>query len=206
MPSPVILDAPVFSVRTHARQKLLRHRAGIIWLTGLSGAGKSTLATALDQRLLSRGILSAVLDGDVLRRGLCAGLEFSDVDRRENIRRASEAALIVAEAGLVAIVALISPFRADRSVAAEKAKTGGVAFAEVYVNTPISVCESRDPKALYVRARAGEIPRFTGISSAYEAPLAPALELRTDDENLDECLAKLEALALDMASPLHGSR
>ncbi len=182
-----------------SRTTLLGHRGAVIWLTGLSGAGKSTLSTALEQRLFRAGILPAVVDGDVLRAGLCQGLGFSDTDRKENIRRAAEAALLLAEAGAVVITALISPFRADRQLVAELCRVRGVPFAEVFVNAPLAECERRDPKQLYVRARAGQIPKFTGIDSPYEPPLAPTLELRTDLEPVEQSLEKLFTLAATLA-------
>ena len=183
------------------RTGLLGHRGAVIWLTGLSSAGKSTLATALEQQLFRAGILPAIVDGDVLRAGLCKCLGFSDGERKENIRRAAEAALLLAEAGAVVVTALISPFRADRQLAAELCRARGVAFAEVFVNAPLAECERRDPRQLYARARAGEIPRFTGIDSPYEPPLAPALELRTDRESVEQSLDKLFALAMQLARP-----
>jgi bifunctional enzyme CysN/CysC len=185
-------------VASAARETLLGHRGAVIWLTGLSGSGKSTVANALEQRLLQLGILPVVLDGDVLRTGLCQGLGFSHEDRHENIRRAAEAALLMAEAGAVVISALISPFRADRQIAAERCAARAVTFAEVFVNAPLAECERRDPKHLYERARAGLISEFTGISSPYEVPQAPALELHTDRETVQESVAKLEALTLGL--------
>ncbi len=182
-----------------SRTTLLGHRGAVIWLTGLSGAGKSTLSTALEQRLFRAGILPAIVDGDVLRAGLCKGLGFSDEDRKENIRRAAEAALLLADAGAVVITALISPFRADRQLVAELCGVRGVPFAEVFVNAPLAECERRDVKQLYARARAGQIPRFTGIDSPYEPPLAPALELRTDLEPVEQSLEKLFVLATSLA-------
>jgi bifunctional enzyme CysN/CysC len=188
-------------VTTGARASLLGHRGAVIWLTGLSGAGKSTLSTALEQRLFRAGILPVVLDGDVLRAGLCQDLGFSAEDRKENIRRAAESALLLAEAGTVVVTALISPFRADRQLVAERCKARGVPFAEIFVNAPLAECERRDPKQLYQRARAGQIPKFTGIDSPYEAPLTPALELRTDLETVEQSLDKLTTLALTLARP-----
>jgi bifunctional enzyme CysN/CysC len=182
-----------------SRTTLLGHRGAVLWLTGLSGAGKSTLSTALEQRLFRAGILPAIVDGDVLRAGLCKGLGFSDADRKENIRRAAEAALLLAEAGAVVITALISPFRADRQLVAEVGRARGVPFAEVFVNAPLAECERRDVKHLYARARAGELPTFTGIDSPYEAPFAPTLELRTDLESVEQSLEKLFALAATLA-------
>jgi len=188
-------------VTTAARATLLGHRGAVIWLTGLSGAGKSTLSTALEQRLFRAGVLPVVLDGDVLRAGLCKGLGFSEAERKENIRRAAEAALLLAEGGAVVVTALISPFREDRQHVADRCRAQDVPFAEVFVNAPLAECERRDPKQLYQRARAGKIPAFTGIDSPYEPPLAPALELRTDLESVDESLEKLTQLALRLARP-----
>lgn len=190
-----------FPVSTAARANLLGHRGAIIWLTGLSASGKSTLATGLEQRLFAAGLLPVTLDGDVLRAGLCRGLGFSETDRHENIRRAAEAALLLAEAGCIVITALISPFRADRQLAAERCQLRGVPFAEVFVNAPLAECERRDPKKLYARARAGQITHFTGLTSPYEAPVTPTLELRTDQESVGQSLEKLVALALRLARP-----
>ncbi len=184
-----------------ARISLLGHRGAVIWLTGLSGAGKSTLSTAIEQRLFRAGMLPVILDGDVLRAGLCKGLGFSDADRKENIRRAAEAALLLAETGAVVVTALISPFREERQHIADRCLAQDIPFAEVFVNAPLAECERRDPKQLYARARAGQIPKFTGIDSPYEAPLAPALELRTDLEPVEQSLEKLFALAVTLTRP-----
>jgi adenylyl-sulfate kinase len=179
------------------RVALLGHRGAVLWLTGLSGSGKSTLAAALETRLLHAGVLAATIDGDVLRCGLSRDLGFEAADRRENIRRAGEMAGQLAQTGAVTIVALISPFRSERATVARR--LADVPFAEVFINAPLAVCEHRDPKLLYKRARAGEIRTFTGIDSPYEPPLAPALELHTDLESVDTCVAQLEALALRLA-------
>lgn len=184
-----------------ARLAVLGHRGAIVWLTGLSGAGKSTLAAALEAELLRQRIVSVVLDGDRLRTGLSRGLGFSAIDREENVRRAAEAALLVATAGLAAIVALISPFRAGRAAAAARADALGVPFAEVFVNAPLSVCEARDPKGLYRQARAGAIREWTGLDSPYEAPVSPALELHTDVESVKVSTRRLTTLALFLARP-----
>lgn len=149
----------------------------IAWLTGLSGAGKSTLAAEADRTLVAGGRHSAVLDGDNLRHGLNADLAFSPEDRAENVRRTAEVARLMAEAGTVVIVSLISPYRADRALARRIA--GDIPFLEVFVDTPLGLCEARDPKGLYRLARAGRIPGFTGISAPYEAPEAPDLVIRT---------------------------
>lgn len=178
---------------------LLGHKSAVIWLTGLSGSGKSTLSAALAQRLLRVGVLTAVLDGDAMRAGLCRDLGYSDSDRKENIRRVGEAALLLAECGAIVVVALISPFRTAREAVSERCRASGVRFAEVSVNAPLIECERRDPKNLYCRVRAGQIYNFTGIDSPYEPPLNPTLELRTDVETPAESLDKLASLALALA-------
>jgi bifunctional enzyme CysN/CysC len=183
------------------RTAILGHRGCIVWMTGLSGSGKSTLAQALEQRLLNSGILCAILDGDVLRAGLSRNLGFSDGDRSENLRRAAELAIHLAQAGVVVIGALISPFRTDRAMAAERAKDRSIPFAEIFVNAPLAECEKRDPKELYKKARAGLIPQFTGIDSPYEAPLTPDLEIRTDREQPNDSVEKLMRLTLSLAQP-----
>jgi bifunctional enzyme CysN/CysC len=188
-------------IKISARAALLGHRGAVIWLTGFSGSGKSTLAAALEKELFRLGVLPVVLDGDVLRTGLCRGLGFSPEDRKENMRRAAETALLLAETGAAVITALISPFREDRHLAAELARKRGVPFAEVFVNAPLAECERRDPKQLYKRARAGQIPAFTGIDSPYEAPLAPDLELRTDRESVEQSVERLSKLVLELVRP-----
>ena len=184
-----------------SRSAILGHRGCIVWMTGLSGSGKSTLAQALERRLLNAGILTSILDGDALRSGLSRNLGFTPDDRNENIRRATELAIHLAKAGVVVIGALISPFRANRSMAAERAKELGIPFAEVFVNTPLEECERRDPKQLYKKARAGLIQQFTGIDSPYEAPLSPDLEIRTDREAANDSIERLTQMALALARP-----
>jgi bifunctional enzyme CysN/CysC len=198
-----VVEEPVQSrgVSPINRSAILGHRGCIIWMTGLSGSGKSTLAQALEQRLLNSGILSAILDGDVLRTGLSRNLGFTPDDRSENLRRAAELAIHLADAGVVVIAALISPFRADRDMAAERAKERDIPFAEIYINAPLAECERRDPKQLYKKARAGAIKQFTGIDSPYEPPLAPDLELRTDRESPNDSIERLAQLALGLARP-----
>jgi len=168
-----------------------RFSGGVIWLTGLSGAGKSTLAVRLEADLRGRGWPASLIDGDELRRGLSRDLGFGPADRAENVRRAAEVAGMFAGAGVVAVVALISPLRADRRLAREILSRRQVRCAEVYVHAPLAVCEQRDPKGLYRRARAGGIPEFTGISAPYEAPENPALELRTDLAGEEDCTRRL---------------
>ncbi|PAW78455.1 MAG: adenylyl-sulfate kinase [Verrucomicrobia bacterium Tous-C9LFEB] len=176
------------------------HRGAVIWLTGLSGSGKSTLAKALETTLFVRGIGAYVLDGDNLRHGIASDLGFSAADRTENIRRAAHAARLLADAGLVVITALISPFVEDRNKAREIITEAGIPFAEVYVNTPLEVCEERDPKKLYAKARAGEIKGFTGIDAPYEPPVKSELELPTDKLTKEECLTRLLHVAQEISS------
>lgn len=152
-----------------------------LWFTGLSGSGKSTVAVAVERRLLEAGTPAYLLDGDNLRHGLNGDLGFSAEDRSENVRRVGEVARLFADAGVVALVPLISPYRADRDRARAAHDAARVPFFEVFVNTPIEECEARDPKGLYAKARAGEITGFTGIDDPYEAPVAPDLELTPAD-------------------------
>ena len=159
----------------------------VVWLTGLSGAGKTTLAAALERELFNRGRQALVLDGDQLRRGLCSDLGFSHEDRTENVRRVGELARLIANAGIICITALVSPYRADRELARKLAPAGR--FVEIFLNAPLEVCERRDPKGLYARARRGEISQFTGISAPYEPPEKPELELRTDVLGVAECVS-----------------
>ena len=167
------------------------HRGGVIWLTGLSGSGKSTLARAVERELFNTGRHVFVLDGDNLRHGLNANLGFSPEDRVENIRRVAEVAKLMSEAGILVVTAFISPYRIDRRRAREIVLEGGHEFAEIFVDAPLSVCESRDVKGLYKRARAGEISEFTGISAPYEAPENPEVVVHTDRQSVDESVAAI---------------
>src|SRR5687768_1215596 len=152
-----------------------------VWVTVLSGSGKSTVAGQFVRALVARGRAAYLLDGDTLRHGLNADLGFSPADRTENIRRVGEVARLFADAGVVALVPVISPYRADRDRVRAVHEAVGLPFVEVFVDTPLEVCEARDPKGLYARARAGEITGFTGIDDPYEAPLAPELRLTPAD-------------------------
>ena len=165
------------------------HRGAVIWFTGLSGAGKSTIAQALERELFNRAMQTYVLDGDNIRHGLNSNLGFSPQDREENIRRVSEVARLMADAGTVVITAFISPYRMDRRRAREIALEGNAEFIEVFVDAPLAVCEARDPKSLYKKARAGEIREFTGIDAPYEAPEDPEIVVHTDKQSVDESVA-----------------
>jgi adenylylsulfate kinase len=172
-----------------SREQLLHQRSCVIWLTGLSGAGKTTLATALSEQLHSSGKLCTVLDGDVLRDGLNKGLGFSETDRTENIRRAAETAKILLNTGVITICSFISPTNELRTLA--KQIIGEDDFIEVFVNSSLAACEKRDVKGLYAKARRGEIPSFTGITAPFDPPQNPAIELRTDEQTVEESLVKL---------------
>lgn len=166
------------------RENLLQQRGRIIWFTGLSGSGKSTVAVEVERQLLAQGRATYLLDGDNLRFGLNKDLTFSDEDRRENIRRIAEVAKLFVDAGIIVLAAFISPFRADRDAIRASVEPGQ--FVEIAITTPLAVCEERDVKGLYAKARAGEIPNFTGISSPYEPPLSPELALNTTDMELND--------------------
>ena len=166
------------------REKLLRQRGVTVWFTGLSGSGKSTLAVAAERALVSRGRLAYVLDGDNIRHGLNKNLGFGPADRTENIRRIGEVAKLFTDAGLIVFTSFISPYRADRDAVRALMPAGD--FVEVFVDASVATCEGRDVKGLYRRARAGEIPEFTGISAPYEAPLSPEWVLDTNRQSVDE--------------------
>ncbi len=167
------------------QEELKGHKGVVMWYTGLSGSGKSTLAIEVERLLFERGYHTYVLDGDNVRHGLNKDLGFSPEDREENIRRIGEVASLFAGAGLLAMTAFISPYRSDRDKARELQTNGS--FIEVFCRCGLSTCEERDPKGLYKKARAGEIPEFTGISAPYEAPEKPELTLRTAEQDVDEC-------------------
>ena len=161
----------------------------LLWFTGLSGSGKSTIANALDVALHRRGYHTFLLDGDNVRHGLCNDLGFSDQDREENIRRVGEVCKLFADAGLIVMSAFISPFTSDRRMVRKLFPAGE--FIEVFMDTPLETCESRDPKGLYQKARAGQITHFTGIDSPYEVPAHPEIRLDTSRHSVEECVESL---------------
>lgn len=186
LPNIVWQDSQVDEIDRH---KLLKQQPCTIWLTGLSGSGKSTLAFALEKALFECGKLAYTLDGDNVRHGLCKDLGFSAEDRSENIRRVAEVARLMNDAGLIVITSFISPFREDREQA--RRIIGEARFREIHLSTDLSICEQRDPKGLYKKARAGTLPEFTGISSPYEPPLQPFERIDTDRLSLEESVALL---------------
>jgi adenylylsulfate kinase len=177
------------AVSREQRRKLTGHGAATLWFTGLSGSGKSTLAVALEQRLVERRVHAYVLDGDNIRHGLNKNLGFSPADRSENIRRIGEVAKLFNDAGVIVLTAFISPYGADRDAVRALLPPGE--FIEVLVQCPIEECERRDAKGLYKKARAGQIPEFTGISAPYEAPERPELVLDTAADDVETCVARL---------------
>ena len=177
------------------RWKHLAHKGATLWFTGLSGSGKSTIASALENVLVEHGVHAYRLDGDNIRHGLNSNLGFSAEDRAENIRRIGEVAKLFADSGALAITSFISPYRADRDRCRKLHVDGGLAFIEVYLDIPLSVCEARDPKGMYKKARAGQIKGFTGIDDPYEEPVAPELVLKSGEMSVNDsvqaCLAIL---------------
>ena len=177
---------------TRARREALNgHRGAVIWFTGLSASGKSTLAHAVEESLHVMGCRTVVLDGDNVRHGLCRDLGFSLSDRAENLRRIGEVAKLFLEAGTIVLAAFISPLRADRESVRTMIPHGD--FLEIYCDAPIDVCEKRDPKGMYARARRGEIAEFTGVSSPYETPNNPELRIDTANTHWDDCVAEILA-------------
>jgi adenylylsulfate kinase len=177
------------TVNRSRREHLNKHRSVIIWFTGLSGSGKSTVAHAVEEGLHQAGCRTFVFDGDNVRHGLCANLGFSEEDRHENIRRIGEMAKLFIEAGVIAMTAFISPFRVDRE--GVRALVAEQDFIEIYCNSPLEVCEERDVKGLYKKARAGEIKNYTGISAPYEAPEHPDLILDTAGDSVETNVEKV---------------
>ena len=176
-------------INKDTRGESLGQKPRVLWITGLSGSGKSTLANLLEKKLHEKGKHTYLLDGDNVRHGLCGDLGFSDKDRVENIRRISEVAKLFVDSGMVVLTAFISPFQADRDFCRNLLADGE--FIEVYVDTPLEVCEQRDPKGLYKKARSGEIKHFTGIDSTYEAPQSPEVHLQYQDEPAEQTAERL---------------
>lgn len=186
------------SVTNADREVLLEQKSVTVWLTGLSASGKSTLAYALEKALVTQGWACYVLDGDNVRKGLNKDLGFSDVDRAENIRRVAEVAALMNDAGLIVVSAFISPFASDRALAKEV--IGADRFVEVYLDTPLAICEARDPKGLYKSAKEGKVAQFTGVSQPYEAPTCADIVLNSALSKVAEDVAKvLEYLKLDVS-------
>jgi adenylylsulfate kinase len=179
----------VGEVPREQREKILGQKGVTVWLTGLSGSGKSTIAVAVEKALADRGRATYILDGDNVRHGLNSNLGFSPEDRTENIRRIGEVAKLFSDAGLIVFTSFISPYRADRDAVRAIMPEGG--FVEVYVNADVETCEGRDVKGLYAKARAGEIPEFTGISAPYEAPENPELMIDTMGQSVEQCVGRL---------------
>lgn len=173
------------TVTHHDRVKLKQQQPVVLWFTGLSGSGKSTVANAVESKLLSLGKHSYLLDGDNVRHGLNKDLGFSDADRIENIRRIGEVAKLFVDSGAIVLTAFISPFISDRQQAREL--LAEKQFLEVFIDTPLEICEQRDPKGLYKKARKGEIKNFTGIDSEYEAPVSPDIHVETANKSIEEC-------------------
>jgi len=171
------------------REMLNGHKSFVLWFTGLSGSGKSTLAHAVEKKLYERGCRTIVLDGDNVRHGLSSNLSFSEEDRKENIRRIGETAKLMTKAGVIALTAFISPFKVDRKMVRDLFSHGE--FVEVYCNASLEVCEARDVKGLYKKARAGEIKNYTGIDSPYEDPINPEISVATDSDEIDLCVEQI---------------
>ena len=186
----------ISSITRAEREKLNQHKAAIIWITGLSGSGKSTLAYALEQRLYQMGCRTFVLDGDNMRQGLCGDLGFSEEDRKENIRRVGETAKLFYEAGLIVIAAFISPKKEERDRVRALVPVGD--FIEVYCECPLEICEQRDPKGLYKKARLGEIKNFTGVSAPYEVPSRPEILITSATLSVEDSIKQI--LVLDRFS------
>lgn len=189
MPEEKNITSVAHRVQQSSRQAHNGHRGGVLWLTGLSGSGKSTLAFMMEERLFAKGWQAYVLDGDNMRHGLNQDLGFDQASRTENIRRVGEVAALFADAGLIAISAFISPYREDRRTARQATQAP---FHELYVKADLAVCEARDPKGLYKKARQGAISDFTGVSAPYELPEKPELTVDTANQDVPTCVAQIE--------------
>lgn len=198
MPDSTNIIPQDYQVSKSDRQRLNQHASCIVWFTGLSGSGKSTLANGVEKQLFEKGIHTYVLDGDNIRFGLNNNVDFSIEGRRENIRRIGEVAKLFTDAGMVVLTAFISPFREDRDRVRKLVRNGE--FIEVFVDCPLSVCETRDVKGLYQKARNGEIPDFTGISSPFEAPVNPELTIATAETTITDAVEQITSFILNTIS------
>jgi len=187
-----------YSIEKSDRVKAYGFKPALLWFTGLSGSGKSTLANLIEQELFSRGLHTMILDGDNIRGGLNSDLDFGEASRKENIRRLSEVSKLFLDAGVVVLTAFISPFREDRTMARER--VGSANFIEIFVDCPLEICESRDVKGLYAKARQGKIPNFTGIDSPFESPESPEVHVHTDKETIKQCVDKILQVVLQKTS------
>ncbi len=178
-----------YKITRNDRMRLLQQKPAVLWFTGLSGSGKSTLADRLEQELHQKGFKTYLLDGDNIRHGLNNNIDFSEEGRKENIRRIGEVAKLFTDAGIIVLTAFISPFREDRDRV--RAMLGAGEFIEIHVDCPLEVCEQRDVKGLYAKARRGEIPNFTGISSPFEPPLQAEITVHTDQNDLESCVNQI---------------
>lgn len=182
------------------KESLLKQHSCAIWMTGLSGSGKSTIALSLEKKLFAEGFLTQVLDGDNIRHGLNKNIGFSEEDRVENIRRIAEVSKLFVQCGVVTINCFVSPTKASRAQA--KDIIGSDDFIEVFINTPLEICEQRDVKGLYAKARRGEIKDFTGIHQAFEEPISPDLEIKTAENTIDTCVEKIYLYLIQKIKPL----
>lgn len=197
MKEKIHLVNQAYYIAKHDREKMNGHKAMCVWFTGLSGAGKTTLANALERELYERGIKTFSLDGDNIRKGLSSDLGFSESDRIENLRRIGEVAKLMCDAGLVVTAAFVSPFKKDRQLIRNLL---GNEFFEIFVNTPLEVCEQRDVKGLYQKARRGEITNFTGVDSPFEIPKDPDFQVNTVNQTIDQVVSKILEVILPKLS------
>ena len=184
-------------VERKEREQLLKQKGFTLWFTGLPSSGKSTAAFTLEHELIKKGYLAYVLDGDNVRHGLNKNLGFSAQDREENIRRIGEVAKLFADAGLITMTSFISPYRKDRDLARKIHEESGSTFIEIFIDTPVEICEQRDPKGLYRKAREGKLKGFTGVDDPYESPLKPEITIKTDEKSLDEIIIDLINYLID---------
>lgn len=183
------LKTHTYTVTRNNREQAHKHKAFVLWFTGLSGSGKSTIASAVESALFAKGFKTFALDGDNIRQGINKDLGFSEEDRTENLRRIAEVAKLFVDSGTITLAAFISPTRKDRAMVASIIGTND--FIEIFIDTPLEICEQRDPKGLYKKARAGEIKNFTGIDAPYEVPISPDLHIKTAENSIKSCVEKV---------------